>query len=724
MVKGIWFGDIHSYENLNLILSKVDLPPAAVKETFVDNPGGDGSWDLTEANGKVNYKNRTAKFTFSVLPEDDFETKKTEVSNLLSGRRFKIVLDKDPEYYWDGRCSINKYESKKKERKIVVAANVAPYKLKKEKTIVNVDLSNDDCRSNVVGNPLFIDDVSPVEHSLGLKICGMTRKCANLLDTFGVSTTKEGLTIASESDARIKINGEKFGMNLIQFKTFNGFVLPVGKYVFSAKLISGNFTHPNNPRFWAFLNDSAYLCEGGSTILLDVTKPLAIESVGLQVLDYTVFENAVVEIMLNEGETAIPYEPFFEGLRSAPASKVEQVGDNLFKAEFGGDGYFASGFYDELEVIDSNTISGIPKAGQGSDFIRFSQKYPPGSYTLGNKCKDPRQMIWLYDANGNNISSQYNLSNGVVYVAYNQYYEGNYATVEKINVTIPDSVAYWRYGVFFQPNSGNKVTLSEIQVSSGFDIPYKPYNLNTLSIPPAVQAFDGYGWGINESICNYIYLKQKNFVKRVGRVDLGAFDWSKASTSEFFADIDASLVPKYDGYLCLCSLYNATSNPTVISDKEMVLATINQSGTNGRLFIVDSSYSDPATFKSAMSGVMLYYELAEPIITDISHLMGGKGLNSIHPAMMLSTDDGAILDVEYLNEKHVAKNIVLNNSRKHVVPFVECSDNNTRIEFEGGVVTVNAGTHKILDLQLKEGENPISVAGFGRTTFSYQEGDL
>jgi hypothetical protein len=145
MVNGIRFGDIHSYENLNLILSKVDLPPAAVKTNFVDNPGGDGSWDLTEANGKVNYKDRTAKFTFSVLPADDFEAKKTEVSNLLNGRRFKIILDKDPEYFWDGRCSVNQYESNKKMRKIVVGATVAPYKLKQEKTCVAVHF----CKKNL-----------------------------------------------------------------------------------------------------------------------------------------------------------------------------------------------------------------------------------------------------------------------------------------------------------------------------------------------------------------------------------------------------------------------------------------------------------------------------------------------------------------------------------------------------------------------------------------------
>lgn len=151
-MNGIRFGEVHSFEDLNLILSKVDLPPAAVKTVYVENPGGDGSWDLTEANGKVNYKNRTAKFTFSVLPEDDFEAKKTEVSNLLNGRRFKITLDKDPEYYWDGRCTVDQYSSNKKMRQIVVGASVAPYKLKQEKTRVFVPFCGKNFASNNVND--------------------------------------------------------------------------------------------------------------------------------------------------------------------------------------------------------------------------------------------------------------------------------------------------------------------------------------------------------------------------------------------------------------------------------------------------------------------------------------------------------------------------------------------------------------------------------------------
>lgn len=141
-MKGMWFDDIHSYEDLNLVLGKPDIPPASIKSNFVDIPGGDGSVDLTEAHGEVKYKDRECSFPFTVFPYEDFEEKKRIVSNLLNGKRCKIRLDKDPNYYWTGRCFISEYQSDKNLHKIVVGAKVAPYKLKTEETVVTVPAGN------------------------------------------------------------------------------------------------------------------------------------------------------------------------------------------------------------------------------------------------------------------------------------------------------------------------------------------------------------------------------------------------------------------------------------------------------------------------------------------------------------------------------------------------------------------------------------------------------
>lgn len=137
-MRGIWFDSIHSYTDLNLLLSSVEIPPASVKRKLVDIPGGDGSVDLTEALGEVRFNDRECVFTFTVFPKDNFEEKKKQVSNLLNGKRCRIMLDKDPGYYWLGRCSINEYASDKNLHKIVVGAVVAPYKLKNGQTVVTI----------------------------------------------------------------------------------------------------------------------------------------------------------------------------------------------------------------------------------------------------------------------------------------------------------------------------------------------------------------------------------------------------------------------------------------------------------------------------------------------------------------------------------------------------------------------------------------------------------
>lgn len=146
---GISFGEIHSYRDLNLILSAVDIQPAAPKTNYVDITGGDGSLDLTESLGEVRYNDRECSFTFSMNPagglsDADFEEKKTEVSNALNGKRFKIILDKDDLYYYSGRCEVSEYLSDRRLRQIVVNATVHPYKFKKNVTVISHELSSVD----------------------------------------------------------------------------------------------------------------------------------------------------------------------------------------------------------------------------------------------------------------------------------------------------------------------------------------------------------------------------------------------------------------------------------------------------------------------------------------------------------------------------------------------------------------------------------------------------
>lgn len=145
---GISFDDIHSFYDLDLFLAKngVSIPPAQPKTNFVDLAGGDGSLDFTEAHGEVKYNDRPCKFTFTVNPSSDmtFDEKKTQVSNALNGKRCKIILDKDDEYYYMGRCAVNDYLQDKRILQIVVTATVSPYKLKKHETVKTFTLTGNE----------------------------------------------------------------------------------------------------------------------------------------------------------------------------------------------------------------------------------------------------------------------------------------------------------------------------------------------------------------------------------------------------------------------------------------------------------------------------------------------------------------------------------------------------------------------------------------------------
>lgn len=142
---GIKFDDIHSYYDLDLFLSQdgVSIPPAQPKTVYVELAGGNGSLDLTEALGEVKFNDRSCKFTFTVNPSSDmtFEEKKTQVSNALNGKKCKITLDKDEDYYYLGRCTVNEYLSDKRILQIVVTATVSPYKLKQNETVETITLT-------------------------------------------------------------------------------------------------------------------------------------------------------------------------------------------------------------------------------------------------------------------------------------------------------------------------------------------------------------------------------------------------------------------------------------------------------------------------------------------------------------------------------------------------------------------------------------------------------
>ena len=142
MARGTDFGGIHSSRDLRLIQQLVEVQPAEPKLNLVDIPGADGSRDLSALPaGRVVYADRSIEWTFALYPGEKWDAKHREVSNALNGRECKITLDTDPDYYYQGRLSVKKYNHDRTLHQITVEAICRPWIMKQDETIITADLT-------------------------------------------------------------------------------------------------------------------------------------------------------------------------------------------------------------------------------------------------------------------------------------------------------------------------------------------------------------------------------------------------------------------------------------------------------------------------------------------------------------------------------------------------------------------------------------------------------
>ena len=134
-LRGVKFDDLHSWDDLSLILmsQKVGLPP--IKTCTVDLPAGDGELDLTDYFGGPQYGNRTLEFTFACV--DDIWSISKAAQQVLHGKNFNITLDDDPGFYYKGRVSIDDWDISRVAGTMQMTCSCGPYKYKQDKTTIS-----------------------------------------------------------------------------------------------------------------------------------------------------------------------------------------------------------------------------------------------------------------------------------------------------------------------------------------------------------------------------------------------------------------------------------------------------------------------------------------------------------------------------------------------------------------------------------------------------------
>jgi hypothetical protein len=275
-------------------------------------------------------------------------------------------------------------------------------------------------------------------------------------------------------------------------------------------------------------------------------------------------------------------------LRSAAVTEVESVGANLFDADNYNviNGYFTTNTQAIIEASQTkivyvrcmpNTIYTVSKRASARFSVGFTQDVPAAGVAILN------------------VQS------------------GSTGEITTCTAESPDDAQYMAVWVYHADH--DTLTLDEIlstfMINRGAAaMPYTPYFRDTLLIPEAVRALDGYGWGINETVRNYVDWENRKFVKMVERVDLGTLTWNKVASY-------ASRFITYDIH------DNANTNNGICDRYPVGTSSVDKRifVYSEKVYVDDNSYTDAASLKASLSGVMLYYELATPIITDISSLL-------------------------------------------------------------------------------------------------------
>ena len=155
-------------------------------------------------------------------------------------------------------------------------------------------------------------------------------------------------------------------------------------------------------------------------------------------------------------------------------------------------------------------------------------------------------------------------------------------------------------------------------------------SLGSITLPSALLTFladKGYGWSAGAAY-NEIDFANKKYIKRVGRIDGGTGNWffeTFASANVLMLPYNAVDVvnpyPSSTWANLLCEKYETkTSTGSFGAYKTLNnVIYLNISAGKRAICVRDDSYGgDSSAFKEAMSGVYIYYELAEPAEYDIS----------------------------------------------------------------------------------------------------------
>lgn len=142
---------------------------------------------------------------------------------------------------------------------------------------------------------------------LGSSPIKIIKRSRNLIPfPYNGDSRPSGITYSVNYDGSITVNGKNDGSNASTYFLARNVVLPAGTYILSANIPDG-YTY-----ITVIISGKYYFAVRNKPLTLSFEEETTISSIYIQVEKTSpyLYDNYRFEVMLNEGETALPYEPY------------------------------------------------------------------------------------------------------------------------------------------------------------------------------------------------------------------------------------------------------------------------------------------------------------------------------------------------------------------------------------------------------------------------------
>jgi len=320
----------------------------------------------------------------------------------------------------------------------------------------------------------------------------------------------------------------------------------------------------------------------------------------------------------------LPYYAYNQGsLLSFMGNGIKTVGKNLLN-------------YDAWKTVETRNgtsvweNNGVTITATGNDaYTLYGASTFPVNARIPVRVGETITLSWESDDNVNGDVYIFPNGGSVGFVQTNNRYN------KSLSYTPVDGVEYVtiRFGV---ASSGNIIHFKNIMLRfADTDSTFEPYTSSALSLPISTY----FPNGMNSAGSVYDELTESKAITRVGMVDLGSLTWTYMPNNYFrsSAVISDAKTPQNEDTVAniLCSKLKANTANYVYANNEGIAID----GT-GRIRIYYANMPTDATaFKTAMNGVMLYYELATPTETSFTT----ASLVTENAEIPLSNEDGTLI---------------------------------------------------------------------------------